>query len=300
MFLEDIIILENTRDFRHQSVARMLAKYYHAQAAVYSPLHFGLGANRHRLYMILLRKDTVKWLLPFDFATAIEKFFFKQNALRGSDFFRAPAHIVSNRMASYAMQRCMEARQLDGSPWEYKHIASPSARSKIQRYEEVAKERDVSSNRHCDGTPDLIADIKHYASMGMVSEHLPALTTDNQPYSLLKRLPQHDPSYNHRSGERVMGVSGWMADGVGSGWATCGGWWVGGWVSSGGVGVRAGVGERCSGGGCRFGLCEGVSCWRKSASKSWACHASQGTLLFRSLSHSRRPSVTSVATVSGL
>ena len=29
-----------------------------------------------------------------------------------------------------------------------------------------------------------------------------------------------------------------------------------------------------------FGLCEGVSCWRKSASKSWACHASQGTLLF--------------------
>ena len=178
---EDLILVECTRRFQPALLQKVFFDY-DMYSHVFSPSHLGFACDRHRVYVMLIRRSSLRLAVPWGSAAVFKDLFYRNVGLHGSVYFRAPAELVGKRVSEMALARHLPAHQQGGEPWEFKHVIPSGKRKRIQEYVQHAIAKDPNS-----ATPDFIFDAEQYPSYGGLTRRVPALTQSIQPYSLVHK-----------------------------------------------------------------------------------------------------------------
>jgi len=174
--MDDCIIVECTRLYSPALLKVALLEYV-VQDCVFSPSDMGFPATRHRIYIVCLRRGSLRWKPEASFSQQLAATCFRTCSLNGSDMMRASPEEVQSFVRKLAASRSMSLTQLDGRPWKFKHVCGAGVRNRIRRYMEVASEKFGS------GDHDVMYDLAQYTDRGSVTCKMPALTQHNMVYS---------------------------------------------------------------------------------------------------------------------
>ena len=156
---------------------------------IFSPSHLGFACERHRVYALLLRKDSLCLAVPWGNAALFKNLFYRTPKLPGSVHLRAPPGLVEDHIRLMAQARRMPPQQCDGSPWRFQHVCSSGKRKCINAYLEKAREKvntNGGTNDDLDDT-DFIIEPEQYPTFGGITVRAPALTRSAQPYSFKRK-----------------------------------------------------------------------------------------------------------------
>lgn len=98
-----VIIKECSPDFDWEWSACVLNNLYCVMSVVFSPLHLGLPVRRSRRYTICIRRDSITFSIPWDFAS-LSNFAWRTPCVSARMFFRAPTVLVKRAMEEFAVK----------------------------------------------------------------------------------------------------------------------------------------------------------------------------------------------------
>ena len=185
MSQEDIILVECTRTFKPTILQDVLGETHSIHATIFSPLQMGMGVNRHRIYIVCLRKAKLRWAAPMDLAGTVKALFFRHNVLHGSQYFRAPQEDIDKDVATLALKRGIDSEH-EGIKLQHKHLIGAGYRLREQGYLRMVMESDKQLH---DDDFDFIVDISQYCNISGFTRHIPALARKGEPHSLTLRRP---------------------------------------------------------------------------------------------------------------
>ena len=187
---EDLCIVECTRRFKPSILIKVLGETHDISFCIFNPLEMGFGMSRTRIYVICIRKTSLRWSAPLDFPSTLRCLFNRANIIHGSAFFRAPDSDVGQFMERIADKRNLELpKQVKSGNVDnvYKLLCGSGHRIREGRYLEMA--RRSTMQLHEDDVDFVCDQSQTPGDFGGVTRHVPSFTTKTEPHSLLLRRP---------------------------------------------------------------------------------------------------------------
>ena len=151
--LEDLVIVECVLHFDHEMLAELLQDEYDLKVVRVSPVLFGEPTERHRKYMLLLRKGRLTWHPSVEddegeIEAAFNRLFARTAGLPVECKFRAPASYLDDFCDDLAIRMKMPRRTSSGKRWSCFQLATPAVRASITGHEAALSERIGSDASH--------------------------------------------------------------------------------------------------------------------------------------------------------
>lgn len=127
LFKYSFVLFECTQTFDDVEGLSPFLDHYEAVTLKFSPTMLGLPISRVRKYMVLIRKDTLKWragIAEAGHLTMFKKIFGRSIKLHGVDLLRAPTTSINLARDALAVKRAMPPRR-SGKPWSFSRCKAP-------------------------------------------------------------------------------------------------------------------------------------------------------------------------------
>lgn len=135
---EDVIVGECVLGFDHESFFDFLRDAYDLSLLKLSPTLIGEPAERQRKYMILLKRDRLKWLPcieDYGVEDAFYRIFARRCCMLGQEKFRAPQQELDVYLESAVAKRHLPPHSRSGKDWSFFQVGSESVRASIKEHE---------------------------------------------------------------------------------------------------------------------------------------------------------------------
>ena len=135
----DFLIVECVDPFDDAMLGELTKEEYEMLTLSISPEMFGFPATRRRKYMILFRKDKLRWdeKIGVEPAAAFHRLFHRPLSLAGDVFFNAPEGFVQAYMKKWARRCHMPEVQENGSCWPAKQLMTKVCRQRVRDWEQL-------------------------------------------------------------------------------------------------------------------------------------------------------------------
>ena len=135
----DFLVVECVDPFDDAMLGELTKEDYEMLTLSISPDMFGFPATRRRKYMILFRKDKLRWHdgLGVEPAAAFHRLFHRPLSLNGEVFFSAPDSFVQAFMKRWARRCHMPEEQENGSCWKSKQLMTQVGRQRVREWEQL-------------------------------------------------------------------------------------------------------------------------------------------------------------------
>ena len=142
--LEDMIIVECVIGFDSDMLGELFRDSYNLEVLRVSPTLFGEPVERQRKYMILLKKDKLRWLpevAQYGVEHAFCRLFARTMHLSGQEKFRAPEHEIQEHRFDVAAKKQMPKYDARGREWSFFHLATRAIQGNISAHEKALEAR---------------------------------------------------------------------------------------------------------------------------------------------------------------
>eukprot|EP00959_Pyramimonas_sp_CCMP1952_P087959 1840447-Pyramimonas_sp.AAC.1 len=143
----------------------------------FSPSSLGIPAGRWRIYIVALKRATVKWTSDSELSDLFKELLDKKCQMPGSSSFRAPQQMVNDHCAAIAAAKGMASDGL-----EYKHLIPAGIRKRLKMFSAAAKEK-----YGFPPMPDKCCDLMQYPQRSQLAGVLPALTQRTGGWGLIHK-----------------------------------------------------------------------------------------------------------------
>lgn len=186
MFSPDAVILECTRQYRHEDINEILGQRYDMWPITFSPTEVGVPSERYRKYMVLLQKHgRLSWTPSAELT--LETFlgaFGRRLASNGHVYLAdTPEHVVEAEASRWAARRHLPPKDADGKRLAFEDLLTRKAVERMQSWQTLLESNGYS------GDDEMMFDISQNAKFGHLTDMVPAITRKNCPWSHCLRRP---------------------------------------------------------------------------------------------------------------